>query len=330
MTGPILELTADDLVEAAGAIDLLAVVDADLRRRAGSGADTAGRSAGQTAGDITVREPGSRRAARLPKSALSMIWTCALAGTAAQWLHAGGVATAAVIGSGPAALVQLGVIARHLPDVCHIAVYTGSAADQGEGADGLQPLGRGVLDHLELTGSSPALFAEVRQAVFGTSLLLIVLGAGPDRLDFGRLPRGVLIVNAAGRDLPENVVRRVDQLFVDDLGLLEANRHRAFVRTHLSGPPARSVTTLPRPGGLHRHPAGWRHRRRVDGDLGQVLTGAHRGRTHMDDIVLVELLGTSAPDGLTGLLLRAAAEQGLGKEVAREGGEDDAVADFDK
>lgn len=53
--------------------------------------------------------------------------------------------------------------------------------------------------------------------------------------------------------------------------------------------------------------------RTVEADLGQVLTGAHPGRTRPDHVILVELLSANAPAAsLACLLHRAAVERGFG------------------
>jgi ornithine cyclodeaminase/alanine dehydrogenase-like protein (mu-crystallin family) len=59
----------------------------------------------------------------------------------------------------------------------------------------------------------------------------------------------------------------------------------------------------------------WRHRP-VRADFARLLTGAQSGRSHADDVLLVELLGTGRLDvGLASTLHRAARDHGVGVEV---------------
>lgn len=93
---------------------------------------------------------------------------------------------------------------------------------------------------------------------------------------------GALIINASRRDLPDRVLAEADRLYVDDLGLLEHNQHRTFVQWHLAG-------SAHRPGAHDGRPAPWRDQRRIDSDLGRLLSGG-RADPIADDVVLVELM----------------------------------------
>lgn len=124
--------------------------------------------------------------------------------------------------------------------------------------------------------------------------LLVIAELGWARLDLGHLHPGMVIINATRRDLPEELLDEVDRVYVDDIGLLEHNQHRTFVRWHLAGSGGRPDSRHRPPGG-HRGPvARWRYERRIDTDLGHVLAGG-RGRPDADDVILVELFNGGSP-----------------------------------
>jgi hypothetical protein len=148
-------------------------------------------------------------------------------------------------------------------------------------------LGEGPAAHLHL-----AMLARYTPQLAGAAMhpaapnqdasLLIIAESGWDAPVVEPLRPGALIINASRRDLPDRVLADVDRLYVDDLGLLEHNQHRTFVQWHLAGadhrPPARDG-----------RPAPWRDQRRIEHDLGHLLSGGS-AEPVTDDVVLVELI----------------------------------------
>lgn len=300
MVSPMLELDRDELwtaLEQLNPVDLL--VDELIRRadRVDWSPHRIGRfvatqdSQGTELALLEDVSTGGR--CLLPAGALRAARTATLSALAARQLLAPTVVTASVLGTSPAAQLVLGVLIRHVPDVGHIAVCPVPGARA-------QPLASRVVDQVDLAGIGLTVTGPTREAVFGANLV-VVTDAGAWPLGIGQLPRGAVVINATGRDLPDDLVNDVDQLFVDDTGLLDENRHRYFVRAHLNGPSAQA-----RPGVGRRRP-------RIEAPLGQVLKGGHPGRTRLDDTLLVELLSTQAMDApLASELHRVALERGLG------------------
>jgi ornithine cyclodeaminase/alanine dehydrogenase-like protein (mu-crystallin family) len=308
MTAPPLRLHHGDMVRALEAINLLDV----LVRPLTGVPDSPGPSqfvpdgtAMATTGLTTVRDIWTRRVYLLPTPSLNMICLAGLAGLAARELLPPGVVTAGVIGSGATAQLHLEVIARYVPNVSHAAVYPPPA-------EGERPVESNIREQLERAGIAVSIKTSPQGVVAGANLLVIA-ELGWDRLDIGRLPPGMLVINASRRDIPDELLADVDLIYVDDLGLLEHNQHRKFVRTHLIGPNTE-------PGRTHRNREGWYRRRRrlwrdqqrIESDLGHVVVDRHR-RMDVDDLVLVELLGGPALDiWLAGHICQAAIRLGLG------------------
>jgi hypothetical protein len=309
MTGSIPRLQAEDLLRAIDLLDPLAVVAEDLVGRPAPAQRRTGRFVAGLASDpelTLVEDLGSGERCLLPTACLRMVCAAAVASLAVRELHGTGVGTVAVFGGESPTDLLLAVIAAYLPNLSHVAVYAPASGPE-------PPVDRAVAERLELAGIGLSVSGEARQTAFGASLF-IVAARDRGRLDVGTPAPGVLLINASGADLPDELLDAIDQVYVDDLQLVVDNPHRAVVRQHLSGSDgAAEPLGAPREG-WHRRQAGWRHRRRIETDLGRVLTGDHPGRTHVDDVLLVELLGLRELEvALAGRLLRTAIEHGLGK-----------------
>ncbi|WNV86434.1 hypothetical protein [Umezawaea sp. Da 62-37] len=297
MDGPMLRLSADDLCTAIAGVDPVPVLAAELMAAREGAEAVGGVRWGEPRGEFAVLEDtatGERCA--VPAGALRAYRAAALTALAARQLLAPGVVTASVIGSGLAAQLQLMVIARHVPDVSHIAVC---ALTDERG----MPVSTRVVDQLDHAGIGLAVTTHVDEAVFGANLVAVT-GFDADVMRIDRLSKGAVLVNATGCDLPDDLVDGTNQVYVDDLARLDSAAGRHFARVDTAAEDA----TAP----VRRHD-GARRERGVEADLGAVLTGAHPGRTSLDHVLLVELLGTAALDlVLAGLVHRAALVLGLG------------------
>ncbi|PRY35769.1 hypothetical protein [Umezawaea tangerina] len=297
MDGPMLRLSADDLCTAIAGVDPVPVLAAELMAARGDAGAVSGVRWGEARGEFAVLEDtatGERCA--LPAVALRAYRAAALTALAARQLLAPGVVTASVIGSGLAAQLQLMVIARHVPDVSHVAVCA-LTGDRG------LPVSTRVVDQLDHAGIGLAVTTHVDEAVFGANLVAVT-GFDADVMRIDHLAKGAVLVNATGNDLPEHLVDGANQVYVDDPALLDSAGHRHFARRR----PSTEDTVC----GARRHD-GARRERGIESDLGTVLTGAHPGRTRLDHVLLVELLGTTALDlALASLVHRAALVLGLG------------------
>jgi len=145
--------------------------------------------------------------------------------------------------------------------------------------------------------------------VFGANLVIATnpISSAQDVADLriGKLARGALLINATGQDLPAELIDQVDQVYVDDLGLLDSYPDRHVVLTHLAEPTP-STAAMRRGAGP-----------RIAGDLAQLLTGRHSGRRRASDIVLVELLGAHELNAdLAYRIYEVAAHTGLGVRIA--------------
>jgi ornithine cyclodeaminase/alanine dehydrogenase-like protein (mu-crystallin family) len=294
-------LSDEDVLGALGSIDPLVPVAADLTGDVGTAEPFVSVEDG-----LRFARPDTELDCLFPTSALTAVHVAALAALAAAHLAPLGVRTAALFAPSHAEATHLTVLVRHVPHISHLAVHRTGDADV--------PYDNDLLDEFELAGTGLSTTPDARSAASGANLL--VLAERADELRLGSPHRGLLLVNASGQDLSDAVLDVVDQAYVDDARLLADNRHRAVVRVHLSGP---TTDPIRQAEGWHRHQQHWRTLRRIDADLRQVLAGTHPGRSHADDVLLVELLGTAAAGPrLATTLCEAALELGLGTRVRQD------------
>ena len=301
----VLRLTTDDLWRLLREIDPVELVSTQLNGRTGKESPGRFRENGGRRSDglVLLDDADTGVSCLLPASCLALIRIAALATLAAAELLAPGQVTVGLLASGEAARLHLATLTRHLPDIGDVAL----CPDRDRYL--------GVQDLLDQAGIGLSVTTSADEAAFGANLL-ITTGRGHDRLCLGHLARGALLVNSAGHDLPDDLVDGVDAIVVDDTELLADNRHRHFARVHLETEAVAATEPLRLLEGWHRPGLEWRSRRHVVG-LDRIVAGTHPGRTHIDDVVLVELLGTRVLDiALACLLERTALECGVGAWAA--------------
>jgi ornithine cyclodeaminase/alanine dehydrogenase-like protein (mu-crystallin family) len=282
VTMSILQLSADDVWTALDDVNLVELLANELTRKpADRDHDRPPRLAPWTRGTgeefVLLEEPDTL----LPAAILRWVRIAALSALAARLLVNTGVITAAVFGTGLAMQFELNVVTRWVPGISHVAVHvSGGSADV--------PVEERTLDQLELAGISLSIADDAAEAVFGANLVIVLTAGALEHLGPAALTKGAVLVNATDRDLPDELLDGVDDIFVDDARLLEADPRR----------------TAPRQAG------------RVRAELGAVLAGTHQGRSSADDVVLVELLGAGGLDvWIADKIRQVALRRGLGTWV---------------
>jgi ornithine cyclodeaminase/alanine dehydrogenase-like protein (mu-crystallin family) len=293
MTETILQLRSHEVWAALEVVDPVATMAEHLIGRtvgrAGHGHRSPGRliswsGTGRNGTELVLLDhPEASGACVVPAQCLRSAQAAALAAVAGRELLVPGGVTMAVLG--PDSDTQLPVVARHIPDISHVAL----CADQ---------VGSKVADQLELSGVALSVVPTVADAVFGANFVLATdhAGCAPYLTDLriGQLAREALLVNATGVDLPAELVERVDQIYVDDLGLLERY-------------PERHLAADDQPGGAER---------RIAGDLAQLLADRQRPK-RSGGIQLVDLLGVHELNAdLAYRIYEVATRTGLGVRIA--------------
>ncbi|HEX6354997.1 hypothetical protein [Actinophytocola sp.] len=237
----------------------------------------------------------------VPAQSLRDSVAAALTAVAARELLMSAGVTMAVFGPAGVAQPQLAVVARHVPDISHVALCSASM-----GTEHVEPR---LADQLELSGIGLSVVPTVAEAVFGANLVIATdhTATANDlaELRIDQLARGALLVNATGTDLPSDLVDQVDQIYVDDMGLLDHYPERDVVAAHQAEPAGGGVVTRSATD------------RRITSDLAQLLTGRHSVRRGTGDIVLVELLGVRELNAdLAYRIYEVATHTGLGVRTA--------------
>src|ERR1700741_997509 len=226
MSEAILRLTDDEVWTALEAIDPVGVLAEELiDRTVGNEVPPVGklsewsdpRVKGTDGAELVMLDhPEGAVRCLLPATGLRMFQAAALAALAARELLVRGGVTVAMLGTSRAASPQLAVIARHVPDISHVAVRLAEPAESS--------LPVRLPELLELSGIRLSLASTVAETVFGANL--VVASEDEERpqdlsgMRVSQLARGVVLINSTGRDLPDALVDQVDELYVDDLTLL--------------------------------------------------------------------------------------------------------------
>lgn len=308
MTETLLQIRSHEVWRALEVIDPVAVLAEDLIGRAvgraGHGHRVPARlvpwhgSGHNGTEQVLLDHPDCPVPCVLPAQCVRNSHAAALAAVAARELLVSGGVTVAMLGAAETTQPQLSVVARHVPDISHVALCL-------EPADGTELVEPRLVDQLELSGIGLSVMPTLADTVFGANLV-IATSQGGARQDLsglrpGQLARGTVLVNATGKDLPTGLVDQVGQVYVDDLGLIEAHRERHVVANHLAAAP---VTGVPAPP-------------RITADLPQLLTTRQGGHPRGDDIVLVELLGAHELNAeLAYRICEGAVRSGLGVRIA--------------
>lgn len=298
MTGTVLQLRSHEVWSALEAIDPVATMAEYLIGRtvdrAGTGRKPPGRlvswsgTARNGAELVVLDHPDATGACVMPAQSLRGSQAAALATVAAREMLVTGGVTLAMLGPAADVQPQLSVVARHVPDISHVALCSETM--------GTKDVEARLTDQLELSGIGLSVLPTVADAVFGANLVIATDSAASGQnlaeLRIDHFARGALLVNATGTDLPADLTDQVDHVYVDDLGQIDDHADRRVVAGHLAEP-------------------------RIAGDLAGLLAGQVPRRWRNDDNVLVELLGVHELNAeIAYRIYEVATHTGLGVRIA--------------
>jgi N-[(2S)-2-amino-2-carboxyethyl]-L-glutamate dehydrogenase len=223
----------------------------------------------------------------LDAAGISCLRTAAVSAIAAACLGPELITCMALIGAGALARGHLELLGRRLPDLEEIRVYD-IDRDRASAFAAEYP------EHPIVTCDSP------EHSIRGTQLVIPVTTTRQGYIPRDWLDPGTLLVNVSLDDALPELVLSADRIFVDDWQLVADDDRRLLGRMIRAG-------QLRGPD----DPPG--DARAIDGELGQVLTGQCAGRTHRDEVILVNPFGLAIEDlALAGHVHTHALEHGLG------------------
>jgi N-[(2S)-2-amino-2-carboxyethyl]-L-glutamate dehydrogenase len=233
-------------------------------------------------------DPATARPLCLMEGArISCLRTAAVTAIATELLAAPPVERLALIGAGALGRCHLQLLAPRLPHLREIRVHD----RERERAAAL------TADRPLTVCDSPD------EAIRGADLIITVTTTTTPYIRHEWLEAGALLVNVSLDDPLPEVLLRADKLFVDDLELIGADQHRLLGRMLRDG-------TIARPGG--------RGARAIDGELGQLLASGRSGRSHADEIIIVNPFGLAIEDlAIAKQVYRHATRSGLGTSLDR-------------
>jgi ornithine cyclodeaminase len=234
---------------------------------------------------------------------VSALRTAAVTALAAQTMGRKGMSSMGLIGCGTLAMAHLKLLADTVPTLTEVRLFDMDPARAAKFRD-------------EVASSLPGQRIEVvptaRECVTDADLVVPVTTATEGYIPYDWLTPGTLVSNVSLDDLLPDVVQRCDVLVVDDWDLVSGDRRRLLGRMYHAGdllPPSGIV--VGQTGGPSTAA------RKVDATLGEVVSGAHRGRGEDTDIVVCNAFGMAILDIAVAYRVAAAAERaGIGQTLS--------------
>jgi len=200
---------------------------------------------------------------------ISCLRTAAVTAIAADLLGTHPIERLALLGAGALARCHLELLPPRLPKLSEIRLYD------------LDPKRASTL--AAGTAAATIVCDSAAQAIRGAQLVIPLTTTSSGYIQYDWLDPGALLVNVSLDDPLPEVVLRADKLFVDDWALVAADERRLLGRMlrvgQICGPNEMRDGARP-----------------IDGELGELLTSANKGRSHADEIILLNPFGLAIED----------------------------------
>ncbi len=194
--------------------------------------------------------------------------------------HAKGpsIACAALIGAGVLAQAHLELLLKRLSELRVIQIFDLSQQRvqdlQGQLAGRLQE--KDVVLHVARSAE---------EAIRAAQLIITATTTTTGYIQYNWLQPGAILVNVSLDDPLPEVVLCADGIIVDDWGLIKSDTRRLLGRMYrqglLVGPEERTTSA---------------EQRQIDAELGEIICGTKRGRSHEQDIILINPFGLAIED----------------------------------
>lgn len=211
---------------------------------------------------------------------LSSLRTASVTALAAELLQSADVECIAVIGAGVLARAHIELLVKRLPSLHQILLFD----MYKERATALQRDMASIAEahHVELHVAATA-----EEAIRAAQLIVPVTTTTTGYIRHEWLQPGSLLVNISLDDPLPEVVFKADRVIVDDWNLVKNDPRRLIGRMYRAG----NVIGPDDPSEAVAHPC-----RRIDAQLGDIVTGTRPGRLAPEEIMLVNPFGLAIED----------------------------------
>jgi N-[(2S)-2-amino-2-carboxyethyl]-L-glutamate dehydrogenase len=248
-------------------------------------------------------EETARPLAVMEAAYISAIRTAAVTMLTGRELCRSGAATIALLGCGTLAQAHLEILPAQLPEFTEVRLFD---LDHGRA----QALADELSREPEYAGRKIVLPADAQSTVTGADLVVPVTTVTEGYLPMAWLSPGAVIAHVSLDDVLPDVVHGADLVLVDDWHLVRDDDRRLLGRMYRAG------TLLAPDGSSWPGVEGSPQARKVDGTLGQLLSGVVAGRATDDDIILSNPFGMSILDiAVAWEVYRIAESAGLGRRL---------------
>lgn len=266
--------------------------------------DNPARGIPRSQGFTLLLDPDTARPTALMEAAfVSAMRTAAVTALAVRELGVQRPQALALLGCGELARAHAWLLATRVPSLERVVLYDEMPVRAKALAEQLAALPA-------FAGVSVTVADSPRSCVAEAEIVVPVTTVTEGYLEPEWLRPGALVAHVSLDDLTERAVLAADLLVVDDWSLVSDDPRRLLGRMHRSG-------TLLGPDGEPRDGVTARPgARRVDGTLGDILTGRHPGRSDARDIVVSNPFGMAVLDVAVADRIHARAEEaGIGRTL---------------
>lgn len=228
---------------------------------------------------------------------LSSLRTASVSALAINLLQGRPIEDLAIIGAGVLAKTHISLLAQRLPELKRILVFD------------LMPEKVAILkQEISSLLKKHALVFHIcknaEEAIRAAQVIIPTTTTTEGYIRFAWLQIGALLVNISLDDPLPEVVLQADQVIVDDWNLVKQDPRRLVGRMYRAGQVTNPDDTIPSVGNQTR---------RIDAQLGEIVSGKKVGRHHINEIILMNPFGLAIEDiALATEVYRRAQRQNLG------------------
>jgi ornithine cyclodeaminase len=213
----------------------------------------------------------------MESSFLSGLRTACVSAISARAFCAGEPRSIALIGAGAIAEAHIRLLATHLPQLRSLYLFDQSIQRGRDLLARVQAL-------LSAHAITPTLVQTAEEAIRPAELIVTATTTTQGYIPFSWLQPGAVLVHVSLDDVLPEVVLCAQKVIVDDWKLVKSDSRRLLGRMYRAGQVAGPDDPAPTAA------------RRIDAELGAVLTGQRPGRQTESDIILINPFGLAIED----------------------------------